>query len=277
MSSELLLANDIKGKIFTIRGVQVMIDRDLADLYGVETRSLNQAVKRNIDRFPNDFMFQLTKAEWNDFIMSQNVMVGHYNLKSQNVISSTHGGIRKMPFAFTEQGVAGLSGVLKSASAVKVHVEIMRAFVSMRKFLIENASIFQRLDRIELKQLDNDRNFEVLFDALDSKKLAPTQGIFFDGQIFDAYKFVSDLIRSAKQSITLIDNYIDETTILILSKKEKDVKVVILIKSISNQQKLDIDKANQQYGNFEIKPFSKSHDRFLIIDGSEIYHIGASL
>ena len=170
-----------------------------------------------------------------------------------------------------------LSSVLNSKTAIVISVQIMKAFISMRKFLIENASIFQRLDRIELKQLESDHKFDIIFDAIESKKLTPTQGIFFDGQIFDAYKFVSDLIRSAKKSITLIDNYIDENTISILSKKEKDVKVLLLTKSITREIILDIEKANDQYHSFEIKEFRKSHDRFLIIDDIEIYHIGASL
>ncbi len=153
----------------------------------------------------------------------------------------------------------------------------MRAFVSMRKFLIENANIFQRLDRIELKQLESDKKFEILFDAMESKQLVPTQGIFYDGQVFDAYKLVSDIVRSAKQSIVLIDNYIDDNTLTILSKKEKSIKVTLLTKTISKQLSLDIAKANDQYGNFEIKEFSKSHDRFLIIDEIEVYHLGASL
>ena len=147
MDADITIADDIKNKIFTIRGLQVMLDRDLAELYGVETRALNQAVKRNIDRFPSDFMFQLSSTEWeilkpeiaSSSLRSQNALLDDDNLKSQNVISSSHGGIRKLPYVFTEHGVAGLSGVLKSEMAAKVHVEIIRAFVSMRKFLIENA------------------------------------------------------------------------------------------------------------------------------------------
>ncbi len=206
-------------------------------------------------------------------------MLSEQTKRSQNVtLKDNRGKNRKyLPYVFTEQGVAGLSGVLKSNTSAKVHIEIIRAFVAMRKFLVENASVFQRLDRIELKLLESENNFDKIFKVLDGNKLTPTQGIFFDGQIFDAYKFVSDLIRSTKQSITLIDNYINETTLSILAKKEKDVKVRILTKIITKEILKDIEKANEQYGNFEIKEFSKSHDRFLIIDETEVYHIGASL
>ena len=256
--------NRIENRIFTIRGLQVMIDRDLAEMYGVETRVLNQAVKRNIERFPDDFMFQLNEHEWQ-------------NLKSQNVISNSHGGTRKLPFVFTEQGVAGLSGVLKSETSIKVNIAIMRAFISMRKLIIDNTLLFQRLDKLELKQLESEQKFEQVFKALENKTEIPIQGVFFDGQIFDAYKLVSKIIRSARQNIVLIDNYIDETTLTILSKKEINTKVLLLTKSIDKQLNLDVAKANQQYGNFVIHKFSKSHDRFLIIDRTEIFHLGASL
>jgi len=264
MNSEIVIADEIKNKIFTIRGIQVMLDRDLAELYSIKNIRLREQVKRNPKRFPPDMLFQLSEVEV-DFMVSQNAIPSKKHL----------GGY--LPYAFTEQGVAMLSTVLKSDRAVDVSLMIMRAFVAMRKFLIENASIFQRLDRIELKQIETDNKFEQIFEALQNKQLKPTQGIFFDGQIFDAYKFVSDIIRSAKQSITLIDNYIDENTITILSKKEANIKVLILTRTINAQLKLDIEKANGQYGNFEAKEFSKSHDRFLIIDNVEIYHLGASL
>ncbi len=277
MSSEIILTEDIKSKIFTIRGVQVMLDKDLAELYGVETRALNQAVKRNIDRFPIDFMFRLTGAELKMLQNKQDVLLEQFNLKSQNVISSTHGGLRKLPYVFTEQGVAGLSGVLKSRTASKVHVEIMRAFVIMRRFLVENASVFQRFDRIELKQLESDQKFEQIFKALESKKLAHTQGIFFDGQIFDAYQFVSDLIRSAEKSIILIDNYLDDSVLTILNKRNKGVKAQIYTEKIKEDFKLDLQKYNAQYENIDVIIFKKSHDRFLIIDEKIVYHLGASL
>lgn len=255
---------EIENKIFYIRGVQVMLDNDLAEIYRVETRVLNQAVKRNIERFPEDFMFQLTETEWE-------------NLKSQNVMSSEHGGRRTLPFAFTEQGVSGLSGVLKSETAAKMHVAIMRTFVQMRKFINENLGLMQRLEGIERKQIETDQKFKQVFKALDNKDAIPTQGVFFDGQIFDAYELASKIIRSAQKNIVLIDNYIDESTLTHLSKKSKAVKVLLLTKSSNKQLTLDIKKANEQYGGFELKIFNKSHDRFLIIDNTEVYHLGASL
>lgn len=262
-----------------------MIDSDLAQIYQVETRALNQAVKRNIERFPDDFMFQLTENEWDNLqsqmesanLISQNDTLKDENLKSQFVMSSSHGGRRKLPYVFTEQGVAGLSGVLKSETAIKVHVAIMRAFVEMRKIVFKNQLIYQRLDKIELKQLETDQKFEHIFKALESKDVIPTQGVFFDGQVFDAYEFASKIIRSAVKNIVLIDNYIDESSLILLSKKKQNVKVWLLTKNISRQLTLDVQKAAEQYGGFELKPFTKSHDRFLIIDSSDVYHLGASL
>jgi hypothetical protein len=265
----------IESRIFNIRGLQVMLDRDLAEIYQVETRVLNQAVKRNSDRFPDDFKFKLTQAEWEN-LKSQNVTSG---LKSQNVILKDNRGNhpKYLPYVFTEQGVAGLSGVLKSETAANVHVAIMRAFVEMRKLISGNQLIVARVENIERKQFEADQKFEQIFKALERKDLIPHQGIFFDGQVFDAYELASRIIRSAKKNIVLIDNYIDESTLTHLSKKNIDVKVLLLTKNISKQLILDVKKANDQYGHFDLKPFTLSHDRFLIIDNNEIYHIGASL
>ena len=264
MSSKSISQKEIESCIYHVRGVQVMLDYDLANIYQVETRALNQAVKRNIERFPADFMFQLDQSEWE-------------NLKSHFVISTQHGGRRTVPFAFTEQGVSGLSGVLKSEIAAKMHVTIMRIFVQMRKIINENNWLFQRLEGIERKQLETDKKFEKVFKALEDKDFIPTQGLFFDGQVFDAYELASKIIRSAKNSIILIDNYIDETTLTHLTKKSNNVKLLLLTRNISKQLQLDVRKANEQYGNFEIRLFAKSHDRFLIIDNNEVYHLGASL
>lgn len=265
MSKDLITSQkEIENRIFNLRDVQVMLDNDLAEIYQVETRALNQAVKRNIERFPDDFMFQLTQSEWE-------------NLKSHFVTSSQHGGRRTLPFAFTEQGVAGLSGVLKSETAVKMHVAIMRAFVRMRKITNENIWLIRRLEGVERKQIETDQKIEQLFKALDSKDNIPTQGVFFEGEIFDAYELASKIIRSAQESIVLIDNYIDESSLTHLAKKAKTVKVFLLTKTITKQLTLDVKKANEQYGNFELKTFTTSHDRFLIIDRKELYHIGASL
>jgi len=259
----LLSTENIKSKIYTLRDQQVMLDSDLAELYGILVKNLNKSVKRNIGRFPEDFMFQLTKEE--------------LKILKFQFGTSSWGGRRYSPYVFTEQGVAALSGILNSPKAINVNIQIIRAFVSMRRFISTNAQIFQRLDRVELKQLEYDKNFEEIFDAIQSKDYIPDQKIFFDGQIFDAYKFVSDLIKSAKQSIILVDNYIDESVLVLFAKRKKDVNVIIYTKEITKQLQLDLDKYNSQYPKIEIKEFNKSHDRFIIIDNKEVYHLGASL
>lgn len=267
MDNTAVLPSDFKidKRIYTIRGVQVMIDRDLAMLYGVETRAINQSVKRNIDRFPIEFCFQLSDDEFNYWI-------------SQFVISNKEKmGIRKRPFAFTEQGVAMLSGVLKSKTAVQISLQIMRAFVAMRKFIINNAQIFQRLDSLEVKQLRTDQTLDNILNALNSKQNIPEKGIFFDGQIFDAYQFISDLIRKATKSIILIDNYIDDKVLTMFSKRNEGVILTIYTKQLNKQMALDVEKFNQQYAPLEIVEMKLAHDRFLIIDNEELYHIGASL
>ncbi len=217
MTKNLILSdNNIKNRIFTIRGVQVMLDRDLAELYGVTTKALNQAVKRNIERFPESFMFQLTQEEV-DF------------LRSQIVTSNNNWSKRRfLPYAFTEQGVSMLSAVLKSKTAIEVSIKIIDAFVTMRRFLSANAQIFQRIDRIELKQLEYDKKFDEIFKALENKE--QKQGIFFNGQVFDAYKFVSDLIKKAKNKIVLIDNFVDESVLVLFGKRKKGVSVTIYTK-----------------------------------------------
>ena len=255
---------EIQNKIFTIRGLQVMFDMDLAELYQVETRVLNQAVKRNITRFPIEFMFQLTQNEFQ-------------NLMSQNVMSSSkHGGRRKLPFVFTEQGVSMLSAILKSDVAIKISIEIIKSFVAMKLYIQNNSLMFQRFERIEQRLSKHDDNFQQLFSALEEKTLKPKQGIFYNGQVFDAYSFVADLIRESKESIILIDNYIDDSTLTLFSKNQ-DIDVTIYTQSISKQLKLDLVKYNSQYKEITIKSFKDSHDRFLIIDNKEVYHIGASL
>ncbi|MBI5483841.1 MAG: ORF6N domain-containing protein [Deltaproteobacteria bacterium] len=265
--SELIPMVKIEKRIFTIRGVQVMLDRDLAELYVVETRALKQAVKRNLARFPADFMFELTENEVESLV-------------SQSVIPSKKqlGGAK--PFVFTEQGVSSLSAVLTSTRAAEINIEIMRAFVKMRQFLANNANLFMRLESVEKRQLVHeikvDEKFEQLFKALEDKSIKPKQGIFFDGQIFDAYAFVCDLIRSATKRIVLIDNYVDESVLTLLSKRETGVTTQILTNSISKSLALDIEKFNRQYPAIDVQTFKSSHDRFLIID-DDIYHIGASL
>lgn len=262
MNKIIISEEQITNRIYTIRGKQVMLDSDLAKLYEVSTSRLNEQVKRNIERFPEDFMFKLTDKEWEI-------------LKSQNATSSW-GGRRKLPNVFTEQGISTLSGVLHSKTAIQVNIAIMRAFVGMRKFLMANANLFQRLDRLEYKQLETDHKVEKIINALENETIKPKQGIFYDGQIFDAYKFVTTLIKGANKSIVLIDNYIDETVLTLFSKNQK-VEITIYTKNINKQLKLDLEKYNAQYKPIKIKTFRKAHDRFLIIDDKDIYHIGASL
>lgn len=259
--------NKIQNLIYLIRGEQVMLDSDLANLYGILTGNLNKAVKRNIDRFPQDFMFQLTKDELK-------------NLKFQNGTSSW-GGTRKLPYVFTEQGVAALSGVLKSKQAIEINIRIMRAFVAMRRFIGANAQLFQRIDKIEIKQLHDkseiDEKFNQVFNAIEEKGITPKQGIIYDGQIFDAHLFVSKIIKSAKKSIIILDNYIDESVLTLLSKRKKGVKVKFYTKTISKQLALDLEKFNKQYEPVTVEKIKSIHDRFIIIDEQKIYHSGASL
>lgn len=275
-NQQLPVENNVESLIRVIRGQQVMLDRDLAELYGVETRRLNEQVKRNIERFPEDFMFQLTSNEFD-------------NLKSQIAISSW-GGVRKLPYAFTEQGVAMLSGVLKSSTAVEANIRIMRAFVSMRHFMVNNVAFFQRLETIEFNQLESnkvqakilahqevqDHRIDEIFRRLDEGMYKPKQGIFFDNQIYDAYSFVSELVKSAKQRIILIDNYVDETVLTLLDKRGENVSATIYTQQVSRQFRLDVDRHNSQYPPIEVDVFRRSHDRFLCIDDT-VYHVGASI
>ncbi|MGN5955141.1 ORF6N domain-containing protein [Sphingobacterium lactis] len=264
-SNAIISRKEIENLIYTIRGKQVMLDSDLAKLYQVETKNLNKAVKRNIERFPQSFCFQLTEEEAE-------------NLRFQIGTSSlNYGGRRYLPYVFGEQGVAMLSAVLRSEIAVKVSIEIMNAFVEMRRLLIGNAALFSRMDKIELKQIEADGKFEEIFKALESGKLHSDKGIFYDGQIFDAYTFVADIIRSAQRSIILIDNYVDDTVLTILGKRGQSVSATIYTKNISNQLQLDLQRYNSQYPAINVHAFAHAHDRFLIIDGTELYHIGASL
>ena len=270
----------IENLILNIRGKQVMLDRDLARLYGVETKRLNEAVKRNIERFPEDFMFQLNKEEfenWKSQIVTSNWM--SQNATSNSVIM----GARKLPYAFTENGIAMLSGLLNSQTAIRVNIEIMRAFVAMRHTLLSNNQLFSRIENIEHNQLlmiqwkdKTDSQINTLFQTL-AKHEPPTEGVFHNGQIFDAYKFATDLIKSAKKSLVLIDNYVDESVLLMLSKRKQGVTAKIYTSQITQQLRLDLQRHNTQYPPINIVKHTTSHDRFLIIDDTEVYHIGASL
>ena len=264
------IIQNLQNSIYEIRGQRVLLDKDLSILYDTDTKVLNQAVKRHIDRFPLDFMFQLTKEEL-DLI----------NLRSQIVTSSLSsenwGGARFLPYAFTEQGVAMLSAVLNSKKAIEVSIAIMDAFVQYRKLKMVTGNLLTRMADLENKQIQTESNFNKIFTALEQKDALPTQGIFFNGQIFDAYKFVSDIIRKAKHSIVLIDNYVDDNTLQLFTKRKAGVIVTIYTQKITHQLELDVEKFNQQYSKLEIKKFANNHDRFLMVDQKEMYQIGASL
>lgn len=249
-----------------------MLVYHLSELFGVETKRINEQVKRNIKRFPENFMFQLSLVEWEN-LKSQNATTKPNEiLRSQNATAKR----RTIPYVFTEQGVAMLSAVLNSDVAISVSIQIINAFIRMRQLILKNSLIEHRFNKLEMKQLETDRKFEQVFKALESNKSIPTEGIFFDGQIFDAYSFVADLIKSAKQRIVLIDNYVDESVLTVLSKRKKNVSATVYSSHVTKQLQLDLQKHNQQYAPIELSKFSKSHDRFLIIDEA-VYHFGASL
>ncbi len=260
-------SNQIRNLIHTIRGQQVMLDRDLAVLYQVENRALKQAVKRNIEKFPNDFMFILTDDEI-ELMVSQNVIPSKQHL----------GGSK--PYMFTESGIAMLSSVLKSEIATKVSIAIMRTFVEMRRFLVNNQELFSRLDRVELKQLEyqktTDEKFEKVFDYIAETKEV-SQKIFFDGQIYDAFSLLSSIVKKANNNIILIDNYVDTVTLDILSKRQDGVKIDIYTSKKSKLTATDIQKFNKQYGNLTKTYIDTFRDRFMILDESICYHIGSSI
>lgn len=257
---------EIQEMIYTIRGKQVMVDSDLANLYHVTTKRLNEQVRRNKNRFPPEFMFRLTADEY-EYLRS------HFATSSED---NAHGGRRYMPYVFTEQGIAMLSAVLKSDVAVEVSVKIMNIFVEMRRFLLSNKEMFARIDRVELKQLETDRKLEEVFNYI-AKNTEVKQNIFFDGQIYDAFSFIVGLVKKAKKEIILIDNYVDINTLNILCKKNKGVDVVITTAGKGNLSTKDITKFNAQYPKLSVKINTYFHDRFLILDKTEVYHIGASI
>jgi hypothetical protein len=254
----------IENRIFAFRNEQVMIDADLAEMYGVEVKRLNEQVKRNIDRFPKEFRFQLSENENIELVANCDRFE---NLKHSSV----------NPYAFTEQGVSMLSAVLRSETAVKVSIAIINAFVQMRKTIGNHQQLLQLSSDFTKHKLDTDEKFQQVFKALQGPEIEKKQGIFFDGQTYDAYNFVNKLIKQAKKSIVIIDNYVDDSVITQLTEKQKNVKVTILCKTISRKLQLDINRANTQYPKFKAITFTKSHDRFMIIDQKEVYHIGASL
>ena len=260
---------DIKNLIYTVRGKQVMLDSDVAMLYHYETKNINKAMKRNINRFPEDFCFQLTEKE----VENLRFQFGTSSLNKEN-----YGGRRYLPYVYTEQGISMLAGVLKNEIAVQVSISIIRAFIEMRRFISLNGQVFQEINDIKVQLLEHDKKFDEVFDELQRKQETEfKQSIFFDGQIFDAYSLIIDIISQAKQKILIIDNYIDDSILKMLSKKNKDVEVVILTTQNSNIRKLDIQKFNKQYPVLKLAYTNKFHDRFIVLDNKELYHIGASL
>lgn len=252
----------VENRIFTIRGEQVILDSDLAKLYGTVTKRFNEQVQRNIARFPAEFMFQLSEEEF-DYLRSQNAAT---NLNKR----------RSLPLVFTEHGVIMAAAILKSEIADRASVKVVEAFVAMRRFLSANAQVFQRLETIEYKLLESDQKFEDIYSKLEEKSLKPQQGIFFDGQVYDAYELICTLIKSATSRIVLIDNYVDESVLTMLDKRNPGVAATIYTQKISKQLALDIAKHDSQYPAIDVKVFTKSHDRFLIID-NRVYHVGASI
>ena len=260
------LNEDIKKMIYVVRGKQVMLDNDVARLFGYQTKDLNRNVKNNIDRFPEYYCFQLNEDEYNS------LRCKNFTLKENG-----RGKHRKyMPYVFTEHGITMLAGLLKSSVAVNISIKIVNSFIEMKKFFINNGRIFDRLVNLEYKQLENERNFNKLFSMLNSKEDIK-QKIFFQGQIWDSYNLIVDIIKKANSKITIIDNYVDDNILKMLSKKKNNVEVVILTSEKSNILKLDIQKFNKEYPTLKIAKTNKFHDRFIIIDNKELYHLGASI
>lgn len=258
---------DLRSLVYVIRGQQVMLDSDLAALYQVETKVFNQAVSRNIERFPENFRFQLTAEEY-------------VALRSQLVTSNGRGGRRYLPYAFTEQGIAMLSGVLRSDVAVQMSIRIMNTFVEMRRFIANNALLFERISNIELKQLEyqksTDERFDKVFRYIDDHAESQ-QKIFFDGQIYDAFSLLVSLIQKAEREIALIDGYVDVNTLNLLAKKQPNVRVKCYTYASARLTNQDVAQFNAQYPALEVTRTQVFHDRFLILDGTTAYHIGASL
>ena len=260
----------IQNRILLIRNQQVMIDRDIAELYGVETKRLNEQVKRNIERFPEEFTFQITREEF-ESVKSQ------FATSRNNMFVGQEGGTRKLPYVFTEHGITMLASVLRSESAVNASIQIVKAFVAMRKFLLSNAQIFQRLDSLEIHRIESDKRIDELFTRMDRYKIDDTQGIFFQGQIFDAYAKFQSFIAQAQKEIVLIDNYVDITVLERLSTKNNGVDVIIYTLPNTRLTTQDVRSFNAQYPTLTVRHTTSMHDRFLIIDNSILYHLGASL
>ena len=262
---------EIKNLIYTVREKQVMLDSDVAMLYQYETKNINKAVKRNIERFPEDFCFQLTESEFQIL----RFQIGTSN-QSEKMNYETRGGRRYLPYVFTEQGIAMLAGVLKNKIAVKVSINIIKSFIEMRKFISTNGQVFERLTNVEYKLLEHDKKFDEVFNQLQHEENIK-QKIFFEGQIYDAYSLIIDIIKKAKQKILIIDNYIGESVLKMLAKKNKMVEVIIITSNKSTIENIDIQKFNKEYPILKIAKTNKFHDRFIVIDNKEMYHLGASI
>lgn len=261
---------DIKNLIYTIRGKQVMIDSDVAMLYHYDTKRINETVKRNIARFPQNFCFRLKEQEI-EYLRSQIAT-------ASEVLNNKFRNKKYIPYVFTEQGIAMLSGLLKNDIAIQVSINIMNAFVEMRKIIANNFNINNRISTLEYQMIECNQKFEKVFDELQKNQEDEfRQKIFFKGQIYDAYSLIIDIIKRAKHKVLIIDNYIDDSILNMLSKKEDNVEVVILTSQNSNLRKLDIQKFNKQYPPLKIEYTNKFHDRFILIDNKELYHCGASL
>lgn len=260
---------DIQSLIYCIRGKQVMLDSDVAMLYHYETKYINLSVRRNIERFPENFCFQLNEMEMKNLRLQ---------IATSSLEKESYGGRRYLPYVFTEQGIAMLSGLLRNEIAIKVSINIMNAFVEMRKFISANGQVFERLTKVEYKLLEHDKKFDDVFNELQKdEKSEFKQKIFFEGQIYDAYHLLIDIIKQAKEKILIIDNYVDDSILEMITKKNKNVRAVILTSDKSNISKLDIQKFNKEYPTLEIAKTNQFHDRFIVIDNKELYHVGASL
>lgn len=257
---------EIKNLIYIVRGKQVMLDSDVARLFGYQTKDLNRNVKNNIERFPEYYCFQLTEEEYKSL-----------RCKNFTLNKNGRGQHRKyMPYVFTEHGITMLAGLLKSDIAVNISIKIVNTFIEMRKFLIQNGQVFDRISTLEYKQLENEKNFDKIFNMLQNKDNVK-QKIFFEGQIWDSYSLIIDIIKKANNKIVIIDNYIDDSILNMLAKKKNNVESVIITSEKSNISKLDIQKFNKEYPVLKVAKTKKFHDRFILIDNKILYHCGASI
>ena len=257
---------EIKNLIYTIRGKQVMLDSDVAKLFNYATKDLNRNVRNNIERFPEYYCFRLTEDEYKSL-----------RCKNFTLNKNGRGEHRKyLPYVFTEYGITMLAGLLKSEIAVNISIKIVNTFIEMRKFLNSNGQVFERLTNVEYKLLEYDKKFDKVFNQLQQEENIK-QKIFFQGQIYDAYSLIIDIIKRANKKITIIDNYIDDSILKMLTKKNKNVEVIIITSDKSNIENIDVKKFNKEYPTLKVAKSNKFHDRFIIIDNKELYHCGASI